>query len=261
MSPDLWLALAALVLLLAGAIVRCLALLGPGLGLRRWPLLGLGLRAAAVLALLVALGLELATNTMAVPLALALAALLFHFGLWRYHRFDGSGPAIDLAALALVVVGLVGSPAAGQGLVCAQRALVARAQDILFLIGAGGATVMGSSGLVLAIRGRWQGALLLPGQADLSAFLQTATAWTLFLLGGGLLVGFWWLWRALGRLVGDDLRTGWLAAAWLLAAGSWLAWRLASRRGGWAVAFALLAAVAADLGLVAATQVPHWFGF
>jgi hypothetical protein len=261
---ETWLALSAGALLVAAAVARAVALSGMGLSPRRWDLLVLGLRAAAVASLAAALGLGLAGREPSIPLTLALAALILQLALWWRYRFDGAGPAVDLMAVALVAFGFVANWPAWQAWTCARYTIASQLQEGLFLAGAGGATVMGGSGLVLALhaallrRGR---DLVLPSQAGLADLTKAATTLTLVLLGGGLLVGLWWTWRTLGRLVGDDPRWGWMAVAWLLAATSGLAWRLARRGGYWAAALAVLAAVAANSGMLAAAQLQQWFGF
>jgi hypothetical protein len=270
MMAETWLALAAVALLAAAAVARTLALLGIGLSPRRGNQFLLGLRGTAAVALAVALGMGLVGHRAWLPLAswqaavaLALAALGVALALWGRYGFDGAGPAVDLAAVGLVALAMAPNwPDAGT-LDCAQRTLPYQAAGVLFLAGAGSATAAGSAGLTLALRSllaRRAGDRF-PGRAGLFDVMKGATALTLIFLGGGLLAGTWWQWKALGRWVGGDPRSGWMAVAWLLALISWLAWRLASRGSRWAAAFALLAALPANAGLLVVAQLQHWLGF
>jgi hypothetical protein len=270
MMPETWLALAAGGLLAAAALARTLALLGIGLRPRRGNQFLLGLRAAAAVALAVALGMGLVAHpawlplaTWQVALALALAALGFTLALWGRYGFDGAGPAVDLIAVGLVALAMAPNwPGVGT-LTCAQRDLPYQAAGVLFLVGAGGTTVAGSIGLTLAFRSLLarRGGDRFPGRADLFDLMKGATVLTLVVLGGGLLAGTWWAWRTLGRWVAGDPRSGWMAVAWLLALISWLAWRLAGRGSRWVAAFALFAALAANVGLLVAAQLQNWLRF
>jgi hypothetical protein len=202
--------------------------------------------------------------TLQIAQAVALAALLLHLGLWAWHRFDGGGPGVDLAVVTLVAVGLGAGWSSGPGLGCAQRILPAQIENVLFLGGAGAAIVMGATSLMLpfrslAVRRKWDHQF--PTRTELCGFMKGATAVALLVLAIGLVLGAWWAWRVLGRLVGDDLRWGWMAAAWLLALVGWLAWRLARRGAPVAVVLSLLAALVANVGVLAAEPLPHWLGF
>jgi hypothetical protein len=271
MSPEFWLTAAAIGTLAGAGLAGSLAWLGLARGSRLWSVAVSALRVVAVAILASALAVELVGHTAEMSLtalqvtqAVALAALLLHLVLWGWFRFDGTGPVADILYLGIVAAGLGTTWPAGAALSCGQCTVPAQTQDILFLGGAGAATLMGASGLRFTIRSlearrrRDHSLSVQPGQAS---FMRGATAVTVALLASGLLVGIWWTWRSQGRLVGDDLRWGWMAAAWLLALAGWLGWRLSHRSGLVATCLALLAALAADVGVLAAEALQYWLGF
>jgi hypothetical protein len=259
--PEFWLALGAAIVLAAGALARGLASFGVGSGPRRWDRLILGTRLAAAIALAVALGLGLAAQAVGmlpapwqVALGLALAALLVQLALWWRYGYDGAGPISDLVATGLVALGLVANWPAGRVLTCAQCAIPYQVQGFLVVAGSGGATVMGATGLLLALRAslvRRVEDLELPGELALHDFMKGATIVTLVVLAAGLLVAAWWVWLTLGGPVSNDPRSGWIAVTWLLAVTSWLAWRLGEGGERWAAVLAVLTAVAANWGALA----------
>ena len=73
---------------------------------------------------------------------------------------------------------------------------------------------------------------------------------TIVLLGAGLLLSFLWAWRTYGSLSTGDPRQAWLAAAWLVAAMSAVAWQLEGRNRAWASLLAGIAAVTIVAGLL-----------
>ena len=259
MTFETWAALGAGVLLAMAAIARVLALFR----LRaRWDLLILGLRVGATTALAVALVLTVLSNgewspvaQRQVVLSLALATLIVHLALVWLCGIDGAGQIVDLVVLTLIIVGTMVIRPGRPPLTCAQCLPPYYVQWVLFLLGAGGVMVAGSSGLLLALRALlanrgWE--LQLAGRGSLYGFLQQATALALLILGAGLTMATWWAWQTLGRFASGDSREGWMAVTWLLAATSWLAWRLGKRAGRWAAVLAMMAAVVTIVGLLAA---------
>ncbi len=271
MTPETWLALAAVLVLALAAVGRLLGWFRLGLGPHRWDLVTAGLRGGAALVLAAALALDFVGRApwsalgagqvaLSVALAATIVALLFT---WR-AGIDAGGPVLDLMALGLVLLGVaLARPAAG-ALTCTQSAIAYQIRRALFLVGGGGAIVVAASSVTLAFSAlaaarRWD--LALPEQAALAGQMGGITALVLSLLGLGLLVGMWWNWQTVGGLIGGDPRAGWMAVTWLIAAMSWLAWRLADRGRFWALIFAVLAAAAGVVGLMAGPQLPHLLGF
>jgi hypothetical protein len=126
-------------------------------------------------------------------------------------------------------------------------------QWILFLVGAGGAVVAGSTALTLGLCALLSGRgldLRWSARRDLLACLRQATGITLVALGAGLAMGVWWAWQVTGRLTAGDPREGWLVVGWVLAATSWVAWRLGRQGGRWAAVLIMLAASVAMTGLL-----------
>jgi hypothetical protein len=259
--------------ILGASALMAIAIVAQGLGWSRapgrWDWLTLIARLGAVAAL--AAGLALATirqgawtpfNLRLLTPSLAIGALIIHLALtWRYDT-DGAGPAIDLTTLALSL--LAAGVWAGESLpTCPQRALPFPVQWGLTVVGAGGAVVAGSAGLMLLLRGFWARIgwdLPLPPREDVHAFLRQATMVTLVALGSGLTVGAWWTWTTEGTPTSDDPRSGWTAITWLVTAISVLAWRLRqrpTRLGQWAAVLAILAAATAIFGLVAVADIRH----
>lgn len=260
MKPEIWAALAAL-LLAAASVARGLALFKVG---GRWALIAVGTRAVAALALVVALILAVATHgrwspfaLQQVALALALATLVVYLGLvWRF-RIDAAAPIVDLVALLLILTGVLAGQPAGAQLACIQDALSFRIQWVLFLLGAGALAVAGSAGMMLALRAgliRRAAHLRWPRWVDLHALLKQAIALALVALGGGLTVNVWSAWRTAGTLTGGDPRVGWIAIAWLIAIMSLLARRTGKRWGRWTASLAAAAAAVAILSLLAVTD-------
>lgn len=268
MMLETWLTLGASTLLAIGIVAQGLGWSrAPG----RWDWLTLIARLGAAAAL--AAGLALATighgawtpfNLQLLTLGLALGALVIHLALtWRCDT-DGAGPAIDLTLLTLSL--LAAGAWAGESLpTCVQRALPFLVQWGLYVIGAGGAVVAGSAGLMLLLRGLWARIgwdLPLPQRDDVLAFLRQATMVTLVSLGSGLTVGTWWAWKTTGTLSSHP-HSGWMAITWLVAAISVLAWPLGqrpTRSGQWAAVLAILAAATAIFGLLAAVDIRHVLG-
>jgi hypothetical protein len=267
MSVDAWLSLAASPFLLAAIAGRLLALLAVGTQPRRWDLLSLATRALAAVLLAVSLGLLAARHgrwsplvPAQVALSLGLAILILHLVFRRRYRVDGAGPPADGVVLALVIWAALAPLPAAQVQTCAQRLTLFQMGWVLFLIGAAGAILMGSSVLVIALHGwlvRRDWDIWLPNQADLFDFLKGATALTLVVLGAGLLVTVWWAWQTMGLLSSGDPREGWMAVAWLIAAMSWLAWWLSEAGSRWAAVLAGLAALVTIWGLLAAMAPYH----
>jgi hypothetical protein len=258
MALEVWLALGAAALLAVAALVQ---------GAAHWRAWGRGnlvatlVRVATVLALGVALALAAGAHGACSPhdlrqvaLGLALAALLIQLVLaWRAGA-PGASLVVDLVALVLVLMGALALGPGGPPLDCIQAALPTRGQWLLFLVGAAAAVVAGSTGLALALY-IWlykrRSPLPFVRRADLYHSLKGATRLALAALWGGLALGAWWAWRALGALNGGDARAGWMAITCLLAAASLLAWRMDRRAARWAAGLAVLAAAAALLGLLA----------
>jgi hypothetical protein len=259
MMPEIWSSLAALLLVMAAA-ARGLALVREG---KWWDRIATGARAAAVLALVLALVRLVATrggwspfDVGQVALCLALATLVVHLALqWRL-KVDAAAPVVDLVAFGLVLVGVGYTLPGGSVLTCAQRTAPFHIQWVLFLLGAGGLTVAGSAGAMLALRTvlTRSGRGLEPRWIDLQVFLKQASALALVTLGGGLAVSSWWAWQTVGSLTTGVSAEGWLAAASLVAAMSLLVRRVGRRWGRWAAGLAMVAAAVAIIGLMAATD-------
>jgi hypothetical protein len=266
MKPEIWAALAAL-LLVTASVAWGLVLFKVG---GRWDLIAIGTRAVAALALVVALILTVATlgrwspfDLQQVALALALATLVVSLGLvWRF-RIDVAAPIVDLVALLLILTGRLAGQFAGAQLACVQDALSFRIQWVLFLLGSGALAVAGSAGLMLALRAglieraahlRW------PRWADLHALVKQATALALVALGGGLTVNIWSAWRTAGTLTGGDSRVGWIAIAWLIATMSLLPRRTGKRWGRWTASLVVVAAAVAIVSLLAVMDLRGYLG-
>jgi hypothetical protein len=260
MSIDAGLALVVGALLLAAIAARVLALLAVGKQPRRWDLLSLAARLLAAVFLAVDLGLLAARYgrwsplvPAQVALSLGLGILILHLVFRLRYRVDGAGPPADSVALGLVIWMAWAPLPAAQAQTCAQHLALFQAGWVLFLFGAAGAILMGSTGLVIAlhawlVRRDWD--VWLPNQVDVFDFLKGATALTLVVLGAGLLVTAWWAWQTMGLLSSGDPREGWMAVAWIVAAMSWLGWWLSERGSRWAAVLAGLAALVAIWSLL-----------
>jgi len=259
-------ALGAGILLALAALARSLAMAGRH---GPWGLIATAARGAAGVALLAALiltawvqGRWSPYDMRQVALGLALATVGLHLALTRQPPIGDAGPLADLVALALAAVGLALRPG-GPALTLAQRTALFYARWVLFLVGAGAVTVAGSAGLTLALSvgmTRHNPAVRRPPRVGLYGLLTAATSLALVMLGGGLAVSTWQAWRTVGLLSSGDPREGWMAITWLVAANSLLAWRLEKRPGRWAAALAVLAAMAALLGLFLVMEVRRLLG-
>jgi hypothetical protein len=258
MTPELWGPLAAFCVTVA-ILASGLALFRPG---GRWTFVVVGARVGAVAVLVAAVLTAVGVGPSWSPFdlrqlaqALALATLVVYLGLvWRLG-VDAAAPVVDLAVLALLLVGLFAGQSSRSLLPCILSAAPFRAQWTLFLLGAGGAAVAGSAGIMLAFRSglsRRDVSLRWPRWIDLHACLRHATLLTLVALGSGLAVGAWWAWRMSGSLTSGDAREAWMAVAWLIAAMSLLARRTGRRWQIWTAGLAVGAAAVAVLGLLAA---------
>lgn len=266
MTPELWASLAALLLAMAAAACG-LALIRDG---KWWDRIATGARATAVLALVLALVRLVVTrggwspfDIGQVVLSVALATLVVHLALqWRL-KIDAAAPVVDLVAFGLALGGVVSVPPGGSVLTCAQRAAPFHIRWALFLLGAGGLTVAGSAGIMLALRTaltRYRWALAWPPWIDLHTFLKQASALALVALGGGLTVSAWWAWQTVGSLTSGVPAEGWIATASLVTAMSLLVRRVGKRWGRWAAGLAVVAAAVAIVGLLAATGVRRSYG-
>ena len=253
---DLWVGLAALLLLVAAA--------GGGLALwgarGPWHQASLVARLAAGIALTVALTSAVAGSGMPSPLdlrqvilSLALGGLAADLALAGLLRIEGAGPALDLPVLALVAAALLIAWPAGTPLDCTQRAAPFWLQWAFFLVGAGGALAAGGAGLAWAFQAAFQEArpaLQWPPEVESHRLLLAATSLALIGLGAGLAISAWWAWRTVGSLAGGDPRQAWMAITWLFLAMSLLAWQLEGRAGRWSAALAGLGAAATVVGLL-----------
>jgi hypothetical protein len=267
MTLEVWLALGAAGLLAVAALVQGVAFW------RGWAsgnLVAAGVRVAAAVALAVALVLAAGAHGQWSPidlrqvvLGLALAALLVQLVLaWRI-RSPGVSLVVDLVALSLILVGTLAVGPGGPPLNCIQRAVPFQVQWVLLIVGAAAALVAGSTGLALALYlwlSRRRGLFPFVRRSDLYVSLKEATRLALVTLWGGLAVGAWWAWQALGALSSGDAREGWMAIACLVAAASLLAWRLERRAARWAAVLAVAAAAAALFGLLAVNDLRMLWG-
>lgn len=264
--------------ILGASALMAIAVVAQGLGLsgafgrRRWRRLIIVTRAATAAALAAALILAAINESAWTPfdlrhltLSLGLVALTIHLAISWGCGTDGAGPAIDLVvlALSLVAVGVRSTEALPT---CPQREILFLAQWGLFVVGAGGAVVAGSAGLMLLLRGVWAKIAWdrqLPPRDDVQAFLRQATMVTLGALGIGLVAGSWLAWRNVGIPTGGDPRSTWMAITWLISAMSLLAWRLRQRpgrQGLWAAILGISAASTAIVGILAITGIGRALG-
>jgi hypothetical protein len=261
MAIETWVALGASVLLAFAAVTRGMALRS---GLAWWDRLAIGARLGAVIILIVALawlagsqGGGSPSDFQQMALSLTLAAVCVHLVLiWRLGA-DGAGPIVDLIALTLVLSAMFAFLPGGVPLSCAQRAISFRLQWILFALGAGSLVVAGSAGLMLALYylladriADWD----LLDETDLSACLRYGTVLGLIAIGSGLTVSVWWAWRTAGSLTSGDPREVWMVIAWLVAAGSSLAWQLEKHSRRWAAGLSVVTALIAVLSALVLTN-------
>ena len=256
MTPEIWAAI--------GAVFLGLAAVAGGLAMSAlrgaWDAVAIGLRVAALAALIVALiaavivqGQWTAADPQQATLSLVVAMLAVHLVLaWRLGAVS-AGPMVDIVAFALSLVSVVAIQAGAPWLACVQRSPLFQAHWVLFSLGGGSVLVAGSAGLMLTLRKglEWRGRdPRLPGWIPLYALLTQASILALVALGVGLLVGVSWAWQTSGLLAGSNPREVWMAVAWLATAMSLLAWQLDGRRGRWAAGLALVAAAAVLVGLL-----------
>jgi hypothetical protein len=258
--------------LMAIALVAQALGLSGAFGRRMWRWLIIVTRVAAAAALAAALILVATSEGAWKPfdlrhltLSLALAVLTIQLAIaWGCHT-DGAGPAIDLVVLPLSLLA-VGVRARESQPTCPQPEMLFLAQWGLFVVGAGGAVVAGSAGLMLLLRGFWAKIgwnRQLPPRDDVQAFLRQATTLTLAALGIGLVASSWLAWRNVGAPTGGDPRSTWMAITWLISAMSLLAWRLRQRpgrQGLWAAILDISAASTAIVGILAITGISRVLG-
>jgi len=256
MMPEIGLAVSA-VLLGVAAIAAGLALFQAR---RLWDFVAVSARTAGAVALAVSLGLSVIAegawspfDTRQMVLGMVLAMLAIHLILsWRFRAGNG-GPVVDLLALVFVLLATFVVQPAAPPETCVHRAGAFQAQWLLYLLGGGAVLVAGAASLTLALRkgsGQHAREFRTPNQAALYNLLMEAIVWGLAALGGGLTVGAWWAWRALGGITTGDPREVWMAITWLVAAMSLLAWQLESRKGRWAAGLAVAATACMLFGLL-----------
>jgi hypothetical protein len=261
MTIDSWAILAAALMALAAGFsgLILLEIRGPW----RWlavvaRLAGVVILALALMASAEARGEWSPFDLQQVALALALAAVALGLLLTWLRRIQEAGLVLDLAVLVLVLLAAFAIYQGGPRLSCDQRSLLFGVRWALFLLGAGGALIMGTLALTLVL------AIALPGRASpgpLRRLLADATFSTLLALGLGLVASVCWSWRAAGSLGGGDARLGWMAATWLVAGMSLLAWQMERRAGRWATALAAMAAAIALVGLLVVPDLMRLWGF
>jgi hypothetical protein len=260
---------------IVAAFLFSVAAVAGGLALFRvrgpWELVAIGARVAGTVAVAIALISAMATqgewspfNPWQVALSLILAMSGVQLLLaWRLG-LGSAGPLVDLVALALL---LLTHPSAPWAVVpfepvpfllsCTQRTLPFQVQWALFLLGSGSLLAAGSAGLMLAlcrVLAERAPRLKLPPLAGWVDLLIQSTFLALVAVGGGLTLGAWWAWQAVGRLTAGDSREAWMALVWLLAATSLAAWQLERHRARWAAGFAGLAAAMVLFGLLALVE-------
>lgn len=257
MALEAWVALSAGILLAVTIVAQGLALSRVR---GRWDLVAIGTSVGAAVLLATTLILTVREHERWSPfdlqqmaLSLALMTLIIHLVLaWRAGTIK-TGLVVDLVVLVLALMVVIAIRPGGSPLNCIQRAFPFQLQWILFLLGAGGATVAGGTALMLALR-IWLvergSALRLPRRVDFYVPLKQAARLVLAALGSGLVVGSWWAWQTMGVLTSGDPREEWMAVTWLVAALSLLAWRLEKWAGRWAAGLAVVAAIVALFGLL-----------
>ena len=255
MMPEIWVAVAAAFLGMAAVAGGLSMLAVRGL----WDAVAIGARVAALAALVVALiaaamaqGQWTAADPRQAMLSLVAAMVAVHLLLaWRLAA--SAGPMIDIVALVLSLVSVFAIRAGAPSSICVQQAFLLQAHWVLCSLGGGSVLVAGCAALMLAFRKglAWRGKdLQLPGWIPLYGLLTQATMLALVALGGGLIIGVWWVWGTSGTMVGGNAREVWMAVAWLTAAMSVLAWQLEGHRSRWVAGLALVAAAAVLVGLL-----------
>lgn len=270
-TSALWVGLAGLLLVIA-VVALCLALFHVR---GRWSLLAMGATAGAVIALAVALVVIATTHghlwqsllavqsldPRLVVLGLALATLVVQLVLaWRLP-VDIARLVVDLLVLALVLTAVFMADVGELPLDCDKRTIPSQLQWVLFLIGTGGLTVAGSTGLALALRAilsRRIPRIQWPRWIDLHALLKRATALALVSLWAGLVVSLWWSWQMQGAATIRGPREGWVVVALLITAMSFLARRTGGRWGRWTAGLVMVAAAVAILGLLSGIDLLHY---
>jgi hypothetical protein len=266
MAAEIW-GLGAVFLLGVAAVAGGLALFNAR---RQLKLVAVGARAVGTAFVVAALGLAVVAqgewspfDSQQVVMGLVLAMLAIQMVLtWRLRSGSG-GPVADVMAAALILAGTFLLRPDAPPLTCAQQAVAFRAQWALFLLGAGCVLAAGSAGLMLALRrglARQGKSFGQPTPGDLYNLLTQGIFLALVFLGGGLALGVWWAWQTMGTLTGGDWRELWMAAIWLVAAMSQLAWQLEGQRGRWAAGLALTAASGVIFGLVFLPQMQSLLG-
>ena len=254
MTPEVW--------ELVGALLLAVAI-AAGIGAasaphRRWQLIATGARLGALAALIIAVVLSMVVQDGWSPfdlhqLAISVAALSLAWGLLLSRVWESMAPdpVLDAAVLMLVLIATLAIRPGGPPLECAQRSVLFVGQWVLFVLGAGSAVVAASLALSWAIR------RLVPLEAvhwvssgNPDRPLSEAVWVTIVLLGAGLFLSILWAWRTYGSLSTGDPRQAWLAAAWLVAAMSVVAWQLERRNRAWASLLAGIAGVAVLAGLL-----------
>jgi hypothetical protein len=264
MTPEVW-ELAG-VPLLAVAIVA--GIREASVPHRRWQLIATGARLGALGVLIVAVVLSMVAQGGWSPfdlrqLAISVATLSLAWGLILSRVWESTvpDPVLDAAVLLIVLVTTLAIRRGGPPLECAQRSFLFVGQWVLFVLGAGSAVVASSLALSWAIRrfvppaaAQWVSS----GNPDRP--FSEAVWLTLLFLGAGLLLSILWAWRTYGSLSTGDPRQAWLAAAWLVAAMSAVAWQLERRSRAWASLLAGVAGVAVLAGLLIVLDLQRLLG-
>ena len=195
-----------------------------------------------------------------VLLGLALAMLLIRLGLaWRL-QVNLASLVVSLLALAGILVAGFSTKGSELPLACGQSAIPLQLQWVLFLIGAAGLAVAGSTALALALRAALAPRtpkLQWPRWIDLHALLKRASELALVALGAGLATGYWWLWGVQGASAHGQPGEDWIMVALLVTAMSYLTRRAGGRWGRWTAGLVMAAAVIAILGLLAGVGPLH----
>lgn len=178
-------------------------------------------------------------------LALVLSLLVVHSVLAWLLKAENPGPIVELAGLALLLVGLARLGVSAPLLPCPQGMVPFQIQWILFLLGGGSLLTAGCMGLTVVLyravqRRGWSLDLAIP--EDLYALQVQAAMLALVTLGSGLTISLWWAWRTLGTLTSGDPRAEWMALTWLLTAMSLLAGQLDRHRKRWVSGLVVVAA-------------------
>lgn len=274
MTPEFWVIAAAILLGLAAASSGLTVFAVRG----RWALVAVCARGAGAAALAVALGVTVIGQGQWSPfdlrlimLSLVLAMLVAHLVLAWHLRISTAASAVDVVALALILVqALPSQQAASPMTICIHHTVPFQAQWILFMLGGGGVLAAASAGLMLLAQakvrtGHGRNPELRPiplrsARGARSDLLIQGTFLGLVALGTGLAVSAWWSWQTMGTTISGDPREIWMAITWLVAAMSLLAWQLEKRRGWWATGLAGVAAACLLFGLLAYANLQHLLG-